>query len=972
MLQSELYEIFKTKKYNKDLIDNIVVKLGGTEQEALALYQKLNRSITKGSIDKTLYDLYYWCLTKADDEITTMSWYAVVVNNKPLYQTMFGVSKNQKAKGDAAYTYLSGVESEVLKDTNTRNLIINGAGVEALAMGKTNLERGGVFYETMKPNKNAKTLIEKVQNSHTIAASISSGKASYDILTEINNIFEGTTSKYNRKQTREITYNMEQLIDDMQVQALFSLDNKTLAEFIRDNYGLVYIQGTDLELPWTKAQLKKVGLDFKQVDNEFVIYNIDKNYTYSNVVATKQFADIKIDAFRDTLDKVNPLKEKLNVYTNEAYTPFGDDLFIPRTITRDSVETLLEKFEIQEAYLNPDFFYNNYTRMDNITFMTSEWRALSQPWGLDYKKALTTYYQDIIKNENMKIKYIDAIFRYEEFSPEIYKELLTECTNKEVAEFFKENKLTGVVVTTSTKGDVVFPKVDTIKIRNKIDLQTLIDHPDIAAVVPRTMAMNILIAINDHAADSRLVDTIRLVNYLWKVGIVAKPGQVLRNFYDTYVKNINETGRSVSEEYYKRKVAGSLNNLYDEIYEKCFEQYGDIQYKHLDMVLDSMLKNSNLTENEKIIIKNAMSLVHDLNKAGAIDSDIMVLKKVQKQFNERYLRGFEQTERQLINLVQELPGIKQMLDANNYIERTARLSLALDEIQKTGDIASVIEKIDRVHFNYADKSPALQKAELFIPFAVYPRKNLAYWLNGGFKANDLFRLMYIGLRQSWSNEYGDFGQMFYRDQKTGEVKIDPFALQTMSSGNLRVGDYIIKTGWSYLDAMNLVLNPLDEAQSRSHPLLQYATKQDAYSGYSMVPFVGPELYRLSKGQGINRALTGSMFTNDYTLNTAYKKNAYYNSIYKKRYYKYPKSNRNLVRYGRYPKVSYKAMHGSNRGLYFRRYYGKIPNNIYYDLYKKNKYAIVNLRKWQAQNPSYYWSNAKNIVSNAKRIRAIFR
>jgi hypothetical protein len=66
------------------------------------------------------------------------------------------------------------------------------------------------------------------------------------------------------------------------------------------------------------------------------------------------------------------------------------------------------------------------------------------------------------------------------------------------------------------------------------------------------------------------------------------------------------------------------------------------------------------------------------------------------------------------------------------------------------------------------------------------------------------------------------------------------------------------------------------------------------------------------------------------------------------------------------------MHGSNRGLYFRRYYGKIPNNIYYDLYKKNKYAIVNLRKWQAQNPSYYWSNAKNIVSNAKRIRAIFR
>ena len=965
IIKEDLYSVLKTKSYTDIDIKNIVTKLGGTEDEATKLFQRLNRTAARGAVDRSLRELYIWCLNKIEDDAHIMSWYTTAVNNKPLYQTMYNLNKSQKIAGDAAYSYLPKATSEVLADENVKELMINGARVEALAVAGMNLERGGVFTEPLKVNKNPKNLIEKVQNSYAIEASIESGKASYDTLLEINKVFDNYKSK--QKLKTDLAYNMEQTINDLQVQALFSLNARSLSDFIRDNYGLVYIQGSDLKLPWTKAQLKRVGLDIKNIDNEFIIYNTNKAYEYSNVVGTKQFADYKIKAYRDTLDKLNPLKEKLNVYTNEAYTPFGNDLFIPRTITRSTVEDLLEKFEIQEAYLNPHFFNNNFTRMDNITFMTAEWRALTQPWGLDYQTALTTSYQDIIKNENMKAKYIDLIFRDETFSPETYKELLEDCTDKEIAQFFRENKLTGVAVSTSTKGDVVFPKIDAIRVNNRADLQALLDHQDIAAVVPKNMAMNMLTAINDHAADGRLVDAIRLMNYTWKVGIVAKPGQILRNFFDTYVKNINETGRSIKTEAYKRKVAGSLNDLYNEIYEKCFELYGDISNKHLDKTLDSMLQNSKLNKEEIIILKNAMLLVDRLNKTGALDSDVMTLRTIQKLYNERYLQGFDKRQQQYIDLIQEIPGVKQMLDTNSAIERSARLALALDTINKTGDIASVIEKIDNVHFNYADKSPALQKAELFIPFNVFPVKNRAYWLNGGFKTNDLYRMIYIGLRQSWGNENGTFGQVFYRD-KDGNIKVDKYAVEAITSGSMRFGDYIIKTGWSYLDAMNVVLNPVGELQSRLHPAIQYAMSggKNDYLAYSMIPFVGPEIYRLAKGQGVNRTLTGSMFTNDYTINTL-RKNT------KLLYSKYPtKIYQPRISYGKYPKVSYKAMHSSNRSVAFKQYYGKVSfNSIYKKLYPKKNYAIVNLKRLQARNPNYY-SDIRNVVSSVKRIKAMFR
>jgi hypothetical protein len=256
-------------------------------------------------------------------------------------------------------------------------------------------------------------------------------------------------------------------------------------------------------------------------------------------------------------------------------------------------------------------------------------------------------------------------------------------------------------------------------------------------------------------------------------------------------------------------------------------------------------------------------------------------------------------------------------------------------------------------------------------------KNFVWYWDNMLSFPQILRGLLHAIRSSWSDESGSYGSTIYVD-KQGRLRTDPFKLAAVKSGGIKLGDYMFKTGSSFLDYMALMMDPLGELESRLTPAVRFALSNgtDAYSGYAMLPF-GTQIYRI--GQSVNQIRKGKIGLQTFFPSMIGKQYPNYYSLANKQnkpirpYYNYPKVNRNPISYGKYPKVSYRAMHGSNRALAFKRYYAKYRyHNIYYDLYKKNKYAIVNLKKWQAQNPSYYWSNTKNSVSNVNRIKSMSR
>ena len=769
-----------------------------------------------------------------------------------------------------------------------------------------------------------------------------------------------------------------------------SLDVDSLQKFITGpNLGLIRIQADSFKIPWTKEELNKVGLDVIIKDNTTYIFNTnpDVSKIFNNTQNYAKFSDRKSRYALKLKDDLTFFYNSIMPYTNIINNPFELDFFLLKTIEQSDSRTYLKELEelgIQKVYLNPAFFENGMARMDYVNFQEPSYFG-AENYGVNLKSLITYNGASLIRRADNSLRYIDEMFTQECLFPSTFAAILCrdELDDATVKQIIDTLDYTGLVIKTHhPKDGVVKLTTQIYPIESKEAILNLCNMTNNSVIVPKAMVYNIEQAINNSAYDDNGIKLLKLYSNTLKTGMLASPGMVARNFLDIITKNIIVTKLDPISQLPYYQLALEMFQDYNYVYNKAIEIFGQqgLSNDFLEAALEVVAEERHYTELARKDFYARMNIMHALINEGAMDSNIEVLEKMQREYNLRTKSGLDKFIQDYYNVLRNLPYVNPINKMNSLAESIGRITLALIRLQETGSLETALQDVIKTHFRYGGKNELAKYAELIIPFLTFPIKNFVFWMDEGMAYPLILKLLLHATRSSWSDESGSFGKTI-TVSKDGTLKSDPYKVIGVQNGGLSLGDYMFKTGNSFFDALSLVMDPMGELNNRLTPALRYVLSggKDTYSGLTSLPF-GSQLYRinhsikeLKKGKAGLQTLFPTFITkptaNWYSLATVNAKNRT-----PRLYYSYPKSNRNPIRYGNYPKVSYKAMHGSNRSVAFKRFYGKVkpPAEIYKKLYPKNKYAIVNLKKWQAQNPSYYYGNAKNIVSNVNRIKAMFR
>ena len=984
-----------------------ITELANLFNEDLNIFmQQINRRLLNDGLEKTKQFVFRKYLNNLPNNYL-LALYSTAYNNTECYETIKKAFKDEASKGKAVEeNILPNIEDEKLLDT-INDLVSAGELHLAIATAKENLYTERVFgrsvnvlnknmsykdFQKLFPNQKI-NITETEYNKLLKSTELKEAARSNDLtLTRVDDLIKKLEQKDKATLNKVLDYTIKKRLSFILGLGYTDKQGVLHLEDLRDfiigpNLGLIRIQTTDFNIPWTKEDLNKFDLEIYTKDNLTIIYNTNPNVKeiFNNSQKYKKYKTLKPKSYLDIYKDLTDFYNTFMPYTNLVDPPFELEFFLPTTLERsmyDAYKQELANFGIQNAYLNPHFFNNDYARIDFVNF--TDPGLFKQEYG-GLLNMLTNNATALIKRADTSIKFIDEIFTQECFFPSFIASCMGALSDEEIPKVLKELNLSAVVITTRRlKGGVVKLGVKDYKIFNKKQLQELCDSKVPSAIVPSDLVYNIKERIINGVTDNNFMKTLRAYNVLLKTSLMSNPGTAVRNFLDIIFKNSVMTKRSLGEQLFYYKKAMQVWNIYNAIYDEANKIYGGVNDNYLEAAMHAMARSAGLKKgtrayNDFIAL---MNFVKEFVDSGTLDSNVKTLEDLQKRYTLKHTRGYDRVLRIIQGLAQENPYSKGISKISEFGETTGRLGLGLMNLSDTESLDEALETVTKTHFKYGGKSEAQQLIEFIIPFSTFPMKNFIWYWNNMLSFPQILRGLLHAIRSSWSDESGSYGSTIYVD-KQGHLKTDPFKLATIKSGGIRLGDYMFKTGSSFLDYMALMMDPLGELESRLTPSVRFALSggTDTYSGMSMIPF-GSQFYKINnavkqirKGnigpQTFLPSMFGKQYPNYYGLSN-YARNKRPYSRNKRPYYNYSPSNRNTIRYGKYPKVSYKAMHGSNRSVYFKRYYGKVSHNIYYDLYKKNKYAIVNLRKWQAQNPSYYWSNTKNIVSNAKRIRAMFR
>jgi len=986
------------------LNQNTIEKLAEFFNEDPTLFtQQINRQALNG-MPKAKQFVFRKYIEKLPDTYL-LGLYTVAYNNTELYEIIKNNNKEEFAKGKAAdYKTLPRIQNEdtlesvkELVSADFLHLAIANAKedlyTDRVFTRKTTLLNENISYKQLKKEFHSTlNITEEEYNKLAKSNELKDAARSNDLtLDKVNDIVTKLETYNKQDVTKTLIYTIKHRLDF--VLGLSYIDDKGVLhlEDLRDfitgpNLGLIRIQTRERKIPWTKKELNKVNLDIYTKDGVTYIYNTNPNVSeiFNDSQKYKKYKSLKPEKYLDIYKDLTDFYNMFMPYTNLVDAPFELEYFLPITLKRSMYDTYVDQlaeFGIQNAYLNDNFFHNDNARIDYVNFMDPSFFA-EQEYGLKLTNLLTYNCAALIKRADNSINMIDQLFTQECFFPSFYAVTIGALSDEEAEYVLSNLNYTGVVITTATKGAVVRLGTETIPIQTKKDIQYLCDLEAPSAIVPTSLVYNINERINNGVTDSNFLKGLKLYNNVLKIGMLANPGFTFRDGVDIFFKNMLMTKRSFTEFYPYIKKATNMLDTYSKIYDEAIRLYGSPNDNHLEAAMEAMAKSLGLKKNSRAYkdFKAEMNIVKELIESGTLDSPVTSLKKIQQEYTLRNATGFDKFLQICYKYLQNAPYVKQLNAMTTYLENTvARTALPLMLLEDTGSLKTAVEETATTHFKYGGKSDTMKKVELLIPFCTFPMKNFVFYLDHAMAYPVLIKTLLHAIRSSWSDESGSYGKTITVD-KDGHLKVDPFKLNIVKNGGIKLGDYMLKTGSSFLDAMSLMLDPLGELESRLTPAVRFGLSggTDLYSGMSMLPF-GSEIYKLNKSIGqINKGKFGlqtiapSIF-NKQTPNWYSLANVNLKNRTPRLYYNYPKSNRSPIRYGKYPKISYKAMHGSNRTVAFKRYYGKISyHNIYYDLYKKNKYAIVNLKKWQAQNPSYYYGNAKNIVSNVNRIKAMFR
>ena len=627
-----------------------------------------------------------------------------------------------------------------------------------------------------------------------------------------------------------------------------------------NNDGSVTWSGFSNPFNFSKEELDKAGLKIKKVTVEgegdwyyFALTN-DKQHKIKPQYVEAHYA------YPEIQEKYNNIFRKHGIYLNaydESNVPIN--YITAETLNKEAWENFIEANQdffgaelTQNMYQkynfigSNNFFNKSYNRL-NITVVGGydAYHLWNTRFSTDYipnsflmsRNTLSGMLSSINRSNRIN-KYITLFFNsdYELTNP-LLEKMFSESSDQDIKKFFNKGQYKVAVLKQDRHG---LPVVKQFVVNNKHSLNTAKSLG--AIMVPTATFGSMVKVVNNRQMTNSLLDIYkRVVPSTYKSMYLFTAGFPFRNGIDSLLfKNINELGGLealpdvIRYEYQASKAMEIHNKIQEEI---LYYTNGDTFNKE---AIQHILLQHPLEEREVYYLTDIFlqsgasgglsdSLSHWLevyNKTNTDDirmlwervyeDDILFAKLKRYPWDPPNVRAHP------------LNPLAHLRELNNNIEQTARFGLFLASVDGGMPIPDAIDRVIKTHFNYNAGDELIELCERIFWFSTFPINNFNYYVSGGLtKSPNLIRFAMDTQTASWNN-----GEYTYE-----ELKKTNFLSYHALAGNIRIGNWIVKTSPSLFDFLNIVTDLPGNLRSRLNPVYSVALGMEEEPVSELNPFI---------------------------------------------------------------------------------------------------------------------------------------
>lgn len=326
-----------------------------------------------------------------------------------------------------------------------------------------------------------------------------------------------------------------------------------------------------------------------------------------------------------------------------------------------------------------------------------------------------------------------------------------------------------------------------------------------AVILPYDVYSSSFNVINNASAAQRWFTKIpRMVTYLYKLGYLGtNMGTVFRNAIDSPFKVMVDSGRPIETMKYMHQATWTYKE-FDDILARMFKSDTEIALSYT-----GFKKWFNSPDGKAFVAKNHyIKDVDTFLKIWGFFEDGPSAGEATSLIKYRRTKSIHQN-RNFVKFVSE-----KMMAGMAYTEKINRLGQYLMMENAGYTKTQIFKSISDVQFDYNIKSDAMKVIEYFIPFFNFSKMNFEFWMAAIEKNPALVRIL-DDMLGSQQNAY---------DIDYENATMERSMLYHMMRGNILIDDNVVlKVNPSYMDAFNLLLEPINPAMAAMSGWNRYST-----------------------------------------------------------------------------------------------------------------------------------------------------
>lgn len=326
-----------------------------------------------------------------------------------------------------------------------------------------------------------------------------------------------------------------------------------------------------------------------------------------------------------------------------------------------------------------------------------------------------------------------------------------------------------------------------------------------AVILPYDVYSSSFNVINNASAAQRWFTKIpRMIVYMYKLGYLGtNMGTVFRNAIDSPFKVMVNSGRPIETMKYMHQATWTYKE-FDDILARMFKSDTEIalSYTGFKKWFNSPDGKAFVAKNHYIKDVDTFLKIWGFFEDGPSAGEATSLIKYKRSKSMRQNRNF-------VKFVSE-----KMMAGMAYTEKINRLGQYLMMENAGYTKTQIFKSISDVQFDYNIKSDAMKVIEYFIPFFNFSKMNFEFWMAAIEKNPALVRIL-DDMLGSQQNAY---------DIDYENATMERSMLYHMMRGNILIDDNVVlKVNPSYMDAFNLLLEPINPAMAAMSGWNRYST-----------------------------------------------------------------------------------------------------------------------------------------------------